>query len=66
LEILTPTEKTLYEYIKKSGEVMTTNLPPKMTGALPMLIKKGFVEIYKKQTEPWSKKKKRFVRIKSS
>ncbi|RJS93419.1 hypothetical protein CW705_01720 [Candidatus Bathyarchaeota archaeon] len=63
-ENLTPTEKNLYEFIRKSGEVMTSNLPPKMMGALPQLIRKGLVEIYKKQTTPWSTKKKKFVRVK--
>ena len=63
-ESLTPTEKNLYEFIKKSGEVMTSNLPSKMMGALPQLIRKGIVEVYKKQTTPWSTKKKKFVRIK--
>jgi len=63
-ESLTPTERNLYEFIKKSGEVMTSNLPSKMMGALPQLIRKGIVEVYKKQTTPWSTKKKKFVRIK--
>jgi len=61
---MAPSERNLYEFIKKSGEVMTTNLPPKMMGALPQLIKKGLVEIYKKQTTPWTRKKKKFVRAK--
>ena len=62
---LTPSERSLYEFIKKSGEVMTTNLPPKMMGALPRLVKKGLVEIYKKPTTIWSNKKKKFVRAKA-
>jgi len=62
---LTPLEMRLYELIKKSGEVMTSNLPPKMMGALPHLVKKGLVEIYKRPTTPWSNKKKKFVRVKA-
>jgi len=64
-EALTPLEMRLYELIKKSGEVMTTNLPPKMMGALPQLAKKGLVEIYKRPTTPWTNKKKKFVRAKT-
>ena len=62
--VLTSSERNLYEFIKKSGEVMTTNLPPKMMGAIPQLVKKGFLEIYKKPTMLWSDKKRKFVRAK--
>lgn len=61
---MAPSERYLYEFIKKSGEVMTSNLPPRMMGALPQLVKKGLVEIYKKPTALWSTKKKKFVRAK--
>jgi len=63
--VLSSSERNLYEFIKKSGEVMTTNLPPKMMGALPRLVRKGLVEIYKKPTTIWSNKKKKFVRAKA-
>jgi len=62
---LTPLEMRLYELIKRAGEVMTSNLPPKMMGALPRLAEKGLVEIYKRPTTPWSNKKKKFVRAKA-
>ena len=64
-ENMTPPERYLYELIKKSGEVATSNLPPKMMGALPQLVKKGLVEVYKKQTTIWSTKKRKFVRVKT-
>jgi len=62
---MTPSERRLYEFIKRSEEVMTTNLPPKMMGALPQLIKKGLIEVYKKPTTIWSDKKRKFVRAKA-
>jgi len=62
---MAPSERRLYEFIKRSGEVMTTNLPPKMMGALPQLIKKGLIEVYKKPTTIWSDKKRKFVRAKA-
>lgn len=65
LEIaLAPSERDLYEFIRRHGEVMTSNLPPKMMGALPRLIKRGLVVIYKKPTMPWSEKKRKFVAVK--
>jgi len=62
---LSPSERNLYEFIRKSGEVMTTNLPPRMMGALPHLIRKGLIEVYKKPTTIWSSKKRKFVRAKA-
>ena len=62
---MAPSERDLYEFIKRSGEVMTSNLPSRMMGALPQLVKKGLVEIYKKPTTLWSAKKKKFVRAKA-
>ena len=64
-ETLTPSERRLYEFIRNRGEVMTSNLPPKMMGALPQLAKKGFVEIYRKPSTLWSAKKRKFVRAKT-
>ncbi|RJS86519.1 hypothetical protein CW704_05450 [Candidatus Bathyarchaeota archaeon] len=64
-DYMAPSERHLYEFIKRSGEVMTSNLPPRMMGALPQLVKKGLVEIYKKPTELWSAKKRKFVRAKA-
>jgi len=62
---MAPSERDLYEFIRRSGEVMTSNLPPRMMGALPQLVKKGLVEIYKKPTTIWSSKKRKFVRAKA-
>ncbi|MCD6088126.1 hypothetical protein J7K07_00180 [Candidatus Bathyarchaeota archaeon] len=63
-EDMSPTEIQLYEYLRKAGEVPTSNIPRRLTGALPSLIRKGLVEVYKKQTILWSAKKTKFVRVK--
>ena len=64
-EDMSPTEIQLYEYLKKAGEVSTSNIPRRLMGALPNLIRKGLVEVYKKQTILWSAKKTKFVRVKT-
>jgi len=38
-EELTPLEKEVYELIKKSGELLTTDVPPKKRGVVPHLIR---------------------------
>ena len=58
---LSPSERELYEFIRRRGEVMTSDLPPRMMGALPRLIRRGLVAVYKKRTMPWSGKKRKFV-----
>jgi len=61
-EDLTPLERRVYELIKKSGDILTTNVPPEMRGAVPRLVDKGLVEVYKRPTSPWSPKKRKFLR----
>jgi len=61
---LTPLEREVYELIKRSGEVMTTSIPPKMRGAVPNLINKGLIEVYQRCTSPLSPKKRKFLRVK--
>ena len=63
MEELTEFEKKVYEFIKKSREVQTTNISPRMRGAVPSLKNKGLIEVYKKRTSPWGSKKRKFVRI---
>ena len=65
LRDLTEMERKTYEFIKKAGEVQTGNMPnSRMMGALANLKNKGLVEIYKKYTSIYRRKKKKFVRIK--
>jgi len=65
-EGLTKLEREVYELIKNSGEIMTTSIPPKLRGAIPNLINKGLVEVYKRHTSPWSSKKRKFLRVKEA
>jgi len=60
---LTEFEKEVYSFIKECGEVLTSNIPPKMMGTIPHLKNKGLVEVYKKTTSPWASKKRKFVRV---
>ena len=64
-EELTDFEKKVYDFIKQLKEVQTTNVPPRMRGALPSLKNKGLIEVYKKRTSLWTsiKKKRTFVRV---
>ncbi len=61
---LTDVEKEVYSFLKKRGEVLTSNIPMKMMGAVPNLKNKGLVEIIKRQTSPWGSKKRKFVKVK--
>ena len=49
--------------IKDRGAVLTSNLPPKMRGAIPNLKNKGLVEVYKKRVTPEASKKRKYVRV---
>jgi hypothetical protein len=63
---LTPFEREVYELIKKSGDILTTDVPVRMRGAVPHLINKGLVETFKRTTSPWTTKKKKFLRSKDT
>lgn len=63
-EDLTRSEKEVYELIKNSSELLTTDVPSELRGAVPRLIEKRLVEVYKKPTSPWSPKKRKFLRLK--
>ena len=63
-EDLTRFEKEVYELIKKSSELLTTDVPSELRGAVPRLIEKRLVEVYKKPTSPWSPKKRKYLRAK--
>ncbi|MFP3984852.1 MAG: hypothetical protein ACLFU9_02650 [Candidatus Bathyarchaeia archaeon] len=58
-------EKEVYEYIKTRKEVLITNIPARMQGAIPNLKNKGLVKIHKKFTTHWASKKRKFVKAKS-
>ena len=59
---ITEFEKKAYDYIKLQGEVLVTNIPKMMWGAIPNLKNAGLVKTYKKPTSPWASKKHKFVK----
>jgi hypothetical protein len=62
---MTDLEKRTYNFIKDAGEVQTTNLPDKrMWGAIPNLKNMGMIEVFKKYTSYFRRRKKNFVKIK--
>jgi len=59
-------ERKTYEFIKEVGEIQTKSLPDKrMVGAIATLKNKGLVEIYKRYTSTYRRKKKKFVRARA-
>ncbi len=60
---LTALEKEAYELIKRSGELMTINVPSAMRGAIPGLVNKGLVEVVKRFTSPRKRRKRKFLRV---
>lgn len=63
---LTGFEKEVYDFIKGRGEILTSNMPIRMSGAIPNLKNKGVIEVFKKRTSRWASKKRKFVRIRGS
>ena len=63
---LTDFENKVYNFVKERGEILTSNMPPRMSGAIPNLKNKGVVEVYKKTTSRWASKKRKFIRAKES
>ncbi|UCG36369.1 MAG: hypothetical protein JSV64_07110 [Candidatus Bathyarchaeota archaeon] len=65
-EKLTEFEKEVYDFIKGQGELLTSSVPKGMSGAIPGLIKKGAIDVFKKRTSRWTSRKRKFVRIRTS
>ncbi|MDH5782543.1 MAG: hypothetical protein OEZ35_02595 [Candidatus Bathyarchaeota archaeon] len=62
---LSEIERRTYEFIKEAGEIQPKNMPDsRMVGAIATLKNKGLVEIYKKYTSIFRRKKKKFVKTK--
>jgi hypothetical protein len=63
---LSELEEKTYNFIKAAGEVQTTNIHDKhMCGAIARLNSMGLVEVFKKYTSYYKKRKKKFVRVKN-
>jgi len=61
---LTPAEQKVYEKVCK-GDLMCKQLTPRESGAVPSLVRKGMVEIYKRNVSPSKGKKFKFLRLKT-
>ncbi len=59
---LTEFEKKVYDFIKEHDEMIVSNVPKNMSGAIPNLITAGLIESFRKPTSPWASKKKTFVK----
>ena len=65
LRALTDLEREVYEFIRQVGEVMAKDVPFKKAGAVPSLVRKGLVEVYKRPVSPMSRKTHKFLRAKA-
>jgi len=63
---MTGFEKQVYDYIKERGELLISNMPVRMMGAIPNLKNMGLVEVYKEFTNRWASKKRKFVKIRGA
>jgi len=60
---LTEFEKKVYDFIKEHDEMIITNVPKDMSGAIPNLKSAGLIETFRKAASPWASKKKTFVKV---
>lgn len=65
-EHLTRVEREVYELILRAGEVMTKDISFKKAGAVPSLVRKGLVEVYKRPVSAMSEKRLKFLRVKKT
>ena len=64
LESLSQVERAVYELILRAGDLMAKDVPLKMAGVIPSLMKKGLVEVSRRHATPGSKKKQTFLKVK--
>ena len=62
LSQITEREKQVYDYINGSDEIIVSNMPRNMMGAIPKLKDLGLVKTYRKKVNQWNKKKHTFVK----
>ena len=55
---ITVLEQEVYNYIKDHGEVIVSDVPKNMRGAIPNLKNAGLFETFRKPVTPWVTKKK--------
>ena len=66
LESLTRIEREVYELVLRAGELMAKDIPLKKAGVVPSLVRKGLLEVYKKQVSPMSSKKHKYLKVKET
>jgi hypothetical protein len=64
LEGLTEVEREVYELILRAGDLMAKDVPFKLAGVIPRLVRKELVEVYKRPASSSSRKKQKFLRAK--
>ena len=64
LESLSQIERAVYELILRAGDLTAKDVPVKMAGVIPSLVKKGLVEAYRMPATPGSRKKQTFLKAK--
>jgi len=63
-ESLSQMERAVYELILRAGDLMAKDVPFKMAGVIPSLMKKGLVEASRRHATPGSRKKQTFLKAK--
>ena len=59
---ITDIEQQVYDYIKERGELIVSDVPRNMKGAIPNLKNAGLVETFRKPVTQWASQKKMFVK----
>ena len=59
---LTEFEKKVYDFIKEHDEIIVSDVPKNMRGAIPNLKNAGLLKTFRKTASPWASKKKTFVK----
>ena len=59
---ITVLEQQVYDYIKERDELIVSDVPKNMRGAIPTLKNAGLVETFRKTVTQWATKKKTFVK----
>jgi hypothetical protein len=62
---VTEFEKKVYGFIKEHNEMIVSNVPKNMSGAIPNLVNVGLPETFRKPRSPWVSKKNTFVKAKT-
>ena len=55
-------EQEVYNYIKERGELIISEVPKNMKGAIPNLKNVGLIETFRKPVTQWASRKQAFVK----